>query len=358
MAMYRILSTENKMELFRSSKFAQYHRETDLEEWLEHNLHVLTEGDPLLPIGRQLSNPLSGTLDLLALDANGNVVVIELKRRKPPRDAIAQALEYATWAAGQSAEELEAISNHYDPSKTLAERWYEVFSTADYGDDLGESMSLPAHIRLNERQRIFLVVEGYDNRTTAVARYLRKTGLDFNLVTFHYYRIDSGEKMLDFEISVGPDQDRIVVPTGASQASVISEEATIAKWSLPVQAAYQNFRDRLLDWEQDSLRIEPKPAAITFRKQMRDNSKPVYICSFEPDRGKGRSVTIGIRKPSLQDYLDMEAVVDGIENDKPDGAIISNRVKWVSIWFDPTPEAAAQVAGLIHRHLLSPLANQ
>jgi RecB family endonuclease NucS len=36
-------------------------------------------------------------VDLLAIDANGTVIIIELKRDKTPRDVVAQAIGYASW---------------------------------------------------------------------------------------------------------------------------------------------------------------------------------------------------------------------------------------------------------------------
>lgn len=351
MTMYRLISEENRMALFHSIKFAEHHYETDLEVWLENNLHVLTDGEPLLPIGRQLNTPISGTLDLLALDADGNVVVIELKREKPPRDAIAQALEYAAWAATQSRETIIDQANRYLRPHTLSQRWAETFSSQDEDPLVYE---LPEHIQVNVRQRIFLVVEGYSERITTVAQYLRKTGIDFNLVTFHYYRIDSGEEMLDFEISVGPDQERVVASKDEGHAE-ISEEGTVTKWSPSIQNAYRVFRRQLLGAEEDSLRIEPKKAAVSFRKQVADKKMPVYVCSFEPDRGNGAICTLGIRKPSLKDFLDVEAVVRDIDNDLPIGVKLSNQAKWATIYFEPQPDLAIRVADIIHRHVIRAL---
>jgi len=38
MAMYRVLPTENKMQLFLSTKFADHYQEHDLENWLEQKV--------------------------------------------------------------------------------------------------------------------------------------------------------------------------------------------------------------------------------------------------------------------------------------------------------------------------------
>jgi len=71
----------------------------DLEERLEGLLHgdVSVLSDDLLVIGRQTQTGFGGYIDLLCLDRNGDVVIVELKRDKTPRDITAQVLDYASW---------------------------------------------------------------------------------------------------------------------------------------------------------------------------------------------------------------------------------------------------------------------
>ncbi|WP_420627462.1 endonuclease NucS domain-containing protein [Candidatus Leptofilum sp.] len=109
------------MQLFLSTKFGDHYREQDLENWLEQNPTIITNGQPLLIISRQPATPFSGVPDLIGLDEDGNTVVVELKRGRPPRDVLAQALEYASWLAGLSSDEIERLANSYLQSRTLAE---------------------------------------------------------------------------------------------------------------------------------------------------------------------------------------------------------------------------------------------
>jgi RecB family endonuclease NucS len=66
-----------------------------LEEWICRNPELL--GDRLLVIDRQRNISGVGQLDLLAIDEAGTLVVIELKRDRTPREAVAQVLDYASW---------------------------------------------------------------------------------------------------------------------------------------------------------------------------------------------------------------------------------------------------------------------
>src|SRR5436190_1136785 len=65
----------------------------DLEGWLASDPSIIRPG--LKVIGRQVSTR-SGPLDLLAIDRSGSLTVIELKRDKLPREALAQAIDYAS----------------------------------------------------------------------------------------------------------------------------------------------------------------------------------------------------------------------------------------------------------------------
>ena len=54
--------------------------------------------DNWMLIGRQIDTGFGGRLDLLAIAPDGALVLIELKRDRPPRDVNAQAIDYATIA--------------------------------------------------------------------------------------------------------------------------------------------------------------------------------------------------------------------------------------------------------------------
>ena len=70
-------------------------------------------GTDLLIIARQVPTGFGGFIDLLALDAEGRVHVLELKRDRTPRDVVAQALDYGSWAKDLSLEEPEQIYLDY-----------------------------------------------------------------------------------------------------------------------------------------------------------------------------------------------------------------------------------------------------
>ena len=93
----------------------------------------ILEDGPLLIVGRQVPTGLGRSIDLLGIDREGHVVVVELKRDRTPRDVVAQALEYAAFAARLDVDELESIFDEYprdSPELNLA------FSHREYFDRL------------------------------------------------------------------------------------------------------------------------------------------------------------------------------------------------------------------------------
>lgn len=83
--------------------------ESQLEAYIESDPAML--GERLLLIGRQVPTAHGGFIDLLAVDADGTVHVIELKRDKTPRDVTAQTIDYGSWVATLGHSDIVAIFN-------------------------------------------------------------------------------------------------------------------------------------------------------------------------------------------------------------------------------------------------------
>ena len=148
-----------------------------LEEWLCKDIRLLS--DDLLVIGQQIEQ--YGTyLDLLAVDGDGNLVVIELKRDRTPRDVVAQALDYASWVQELGREDVERYAREH-----LGKSFSEAF-----GEAFGQE---PPEI-VNERHRIFIVASSLDGTTQRIVEYLSSThNVDINAATFAYFDTKDGE---------------------------------------------------------------------------------------------------------------------------------------------------------------------
>jgi len=153
--------------------------ESRLEEWLRQDISLVN--DELLVIGQQVSTAYGGLIDLLAIDPVGNLVILELKRDRTPRDIVAQVLDYASWVEGLSHESIEEIAKAFIKDKSLEESFREKFR-----GDLPEV--------LNERHRMYIVASSLDSATERIVKYLSEThGVDINIATFAYFKTPHGE---------------------------------------------------------------------------------------------------------------------------------------------------------------------
>ena len=65
--------------------------EAQLQAFLAEDPTIL--GEPLLVIGREVPTPYGTRIDILAMDVEGNLHVLELKRDRTPREVVAQILK-------------------------------------------------------------------------------------------------------------------------------------------------------------------------------------------------------------------------------------------------------------------------
>jgi hypothetical protein len=143
--------------------------EDRLEEWIARDVSLL--GLNVLIIGRQVRTPSGGRIDLLAIDPQGDIAILELKRDKTPREVVAQALDYASWVAGLSPVQIEEIAQDY-LKKPLLEAFDELFG-----------ISLPEIV--NNDHRIVIVASELDDSSERIVQYLSSHhSLNINVVFF------------------------------------------------------------------------------------------------------------------------------------------------------------------------------
>jgi len=154
----------------------------DLEQWIASDSAIL--GPELLIIGRQVSTE-SGPLDLLAVDSSGNLVIVELKRDKLPREALVQAIDYASDVASWSTEKIsETCSKH--TGKDLDDALTDAFPEID----------LEA-INLNETQRILLVGFSIEGSLERMIEWLSDSfDVNVNAIVLTYIRTEGGEELI------------------------------------------------------------------------------------------------------------------------------------------------------------------
>ena len=157
--------------------------EARLEKWLRQDIGMVN--DNLLVIGQQVSTAYGGIIDLLAIDSVGNLVILELKRDRTPRDIVAQTLDYASWVKGLGHRQVEEITDAFlEDGMTLEQAFAERFNA-----DLPEVV--------NESHRMYIVASSLDPATERIVEYLSEThDVDINVATFAYFKTPEGEELL------------------------------------------------------------------------------------------------------------------------------------------------------------------
>jgi len=152
--------------------------ENRLEDWIANDPSIL--GMELLIIGRQVQTSFGGRIELLALDRQGNLAILELKRDKTPREVVAQILDYASWAKSLTENDINAIAGNY-----LNDSLDAAFSST-FDDDLPDN--------LNTNHSMIIVASELDESSERIVQYLAneyKVGI--NAIFFTFFKVDSQE---------------------------------------------------------------------------------------------------------------------------------------------------------------------
>jgi len=213
------------MKLFsidEKGKFIQYaerdfkweNREDRLESWLENNPAYILEDENVLIIGRQVTTNLGSVIDLLGLDREGNVVVIELKRDRTPRETVAQVLEYASFAENLSYDQLEMLLKEYIGEENLV--------LTDYHRSYFQLQEGEA-VAFNKNQKLIIVGQAITDSIRQTSSFLRKKGIEVFCLEFKYFKTNSGEQILSTDFVVGKDLYPVQKPSTETRPRVDKE---------------------------------------------------------------------------------------------------------------------------------------
>lgn len=186
---WKIMKGDSLVELERG----KLDLEERIEKWIEQDISIIA--DDLVVIGKRVTTDFGGELDLLCLDRNGDVVIVELKRDKTPREITAQILDYASWVKDFSNEKITEIAEKYFGEENSLEKAFQ----ERFGSELPEI--------LNEHHKMLVVASKIDSSTERIIKYLSDTyGVGINAVTFHYARDDEGNEFLARVFLIEPSE--------------------------------------------------------------------------------------------------------------------------------------------------------
>ncbi|KXH86961.1 hypothetical protein [Sporosarcina sp. HYO08] len=209
--MYKITDT-HAVKIDKTTFASLNYRESDIEELLRKNIDMICdEEESMLIVGKQVRNANHGISDLTAIDHEGNIVLIEIKRDRKDIEGRKEAFEFQAirYAASYATiEDIEDLVNKiyapyiekYDKSElessplTSAE-----LATRKVMEFLHENGTESTNF--NKKQKIILVAADYDEQTLSAVAWLNSNNVDISCYKLTPYTINddifiSTEKVL------------------------------------------------------------------------------------------------------------------------------------------------------------------
>ena len=306
---------------------AQYENEAALHRIVTETPELLPlSGKPrLVVIGTEVVFPASGRADVLAIEADGRPVIIEVKLSNSPesrRAVVAQALSYAAALHSFTREDFEAIAGEKLGNRTLFEAVQDELQEAAPDSEEFER-ALDDHLAAGSF-RVVIVLDDAPLELVNLVGYLEAvtTGLTLDLIAVQAFTIG------DRRVAVPQRLDPEHAPEPASPRS--SRRANTARGYL--EQGVQPFRDRA-----ENLDSENRIKLIALADWVDDLAR---VTAITPKTYIGADGTISL-KPEFTDRG------SGLVNGRiwPSGAV--GLQFWRSVFESRAPEYIEQVEALI-----------
>lgn len=173
-------------------KDSGYFERYDIQEWIEGQPDCL--GEKLLMIGKEFSgfDKTNDRLDLLAIDKQGNLVIIENKRDTSGKDVVGQAIKYAAYCSTMTLDDVSKTAFQSGRYSTVEIARNEIKAFIDNGS---EEDILDV---LNADQRIIIVSREYTEEAKSAAVWVLNKGIDIKLIEMSLYLYGKEEPKIEF----------------------------------------------------------------------------------------------------------------------------------------------------------------
>ncbi len=242
--------------------------EQHLEDWIARDASLLADG--LTVVGRQVRLE-GGPLDLLAIDWQDRWVVIELKRERLYRDALAQALDYASSIAAMGGDDLAELLGP---------------GLANLGDAEELSRTVRGQLDGEEGGRevaVLLAGVGVDAGLERIVAHLGGYGVPITIVNFDVFEPEGGPRLLLRAVTEEQTEPRAPQPRRtvelirerAAQAGVTAEFARFVGMAEQAGLAVQP--------QKHSVRIAPPANRTRYLMYARPESGGIVISAGATD---------------------------------------------------------------------------
>ena len=216
----------------------------DIQEWIASTPAIL--GEPLLIISKELILPSGRRLDLLAVDKEGALVVIELKRDNSGSDVEWQAIKYASYCSSFSHGEIyKHFAEYLSTDDDDAQVRIEDFINCEPED-------------LNLQQRIILVAKEFHSEVISAVLWLRESEINIECIRLTPYRDQDGGLFIKPEI---------IIPLPEAKDYIQKKESKQKEQRHPGRSSFSLEKSNLNPAELKQLIIESltRPSDLTPR---------------------------------------------------------------------------------------------
>ena len=182
--MFKINAIANRIQPLETRRFSElgFSERKHLQEWLANHPQALTQddGDELLIIQKEFDgfDDTRERLDLLAIDKQGNLVIIENKLDDSGRDVVWQALKYASYCANLKKQQVVEIFQRYLDEQARQEGKESESAQSLLLEFLGAEDLQSVQINTLKSQRLILVAAKYRKEVTNTVLWLSQFGID------------------------------------------------------------------------------------------------------------------------------------------------------------------------------------
>ena len=164
-------------------------KEKDLENIISDNIEDFINSEELMTIFTERQGQKAP--DIMALDKNGDLYILELKRVKGEEKTLLQVLGYGQQYGDSDYDDLNALYQKYTKGN---EDHTELLEAHQRNFNRAEPLEKE---KFNTKQHFLIVTNGIDDDTKKAIKYWRKTGLNIDAITYFVYQIGD-EKFIEF----------------------------------------------------------------------------------------------------------------------------------------------------------------
>ncbi len=228
--MFTVNHQTNRIAAVKTKTFSElgFTERKHLQEWLAHEPSAL--GEELLIIQKEFDgfDDTRERLDLLALDKDGNLVIIENKLDDSGRDVVWQALKYASYCASLTKLQIVEIFQQY------INRYEKINGDGNANDastQICEFLDAPdldeVKLNLGNSQRLMMVAANFRKEVTSTALWL--LGQSINIQCFKVTPHAFGEQLfinID-QIIPTPEAKELMIGISAKEAEEKTTEVVL-----------------------------------------------------------------------------------------------------------------------------------